>query len=307
MPYIIENANILKGDQLSTNSLLIEQNRILQLKRSFHMNHVRMDASPFIMTRPHVMFAENIPLPSKQGTEYYTHEFILKGCTTFVTYVSLTYEEEFFSKLAKRRNQLAASPIDFVVGVKIPLRLLTTSLIRKCKREKVPMILIKVENKEELLEKPWGWLREAMFPYFPLLIPVFAEENPQSREEKEALWDKIMSREKIRAISVDLQHGSLVPDIVQREMGLYPLKGNLHPGGEVSYNLYIPKDVTKIVDESALFHYDNSRLLFTIHKGMVIRAGKKINYRPSFGNEVEIKTTGYFTTPFSFTNEPARL
>ena len=62
------------------------------------------------------------------------------------------------------KTTLISSPIDFIIGVRIPVRLITPSFIRKCKREKVPAIFVELEDLDELEDIPWGWVRDALFP-----------------------------------------------------------------------------------------------------------------------------------------------
>lgn len=49
-----------------------------------------------------------------------------------------------------------------------------------------------------------------------------------------------------------------------------------------------------MIEELDLFHYHNHRLLVTVHKGNVIRAGSNVFYRPGFGEEVTVKTPSYY-------------
>ncbi|KIY20780.1 hypothetical protein UB32_17205, partial [Mesobacillus subterraneus] len=65
-------------------------------------------------------------------------------------------------------------------------------------------------------------------------------------------------------------------------------------GGEVSYNLYNMEAVANYCEEQALF-FQSKHLAVTVDKGKVIRAGTEVYYRPGKGENVIIKTPGFFT------------
>lgn len=293
MPYIIENAHILKGKQLQKNSLLINKNRIIQTRMSFrYFQHMKMDANSFIMTRPHVIYDADIAAlsSSKQRSDYFIHSFILKGSTIMLTSISIQYESDLLNQLNTIRKKLIDCPIDYVIAVKIPVKLLTTSFIRKCKREKISVILVEVNEVNELSQIPWGWIREAMFPYFPPLLPIFNHNNRSDQE----LWLQMMNKENIPTMIEQLDNGALLSENLIKKIGIYPLKGNLFSGGEVSYNFYLKPASLGNVDESELFHYYNDKLVITVHKGIVIRAGKDYIYRSDLGEELKITTPSFF-------------
>lgn len=293
MSYIIENANILKGNRLEKSSLLINKNRIVQMRPAFRQfQQMKMDAQSYIMTCPQVIYVENIPIPSsfQQRKDYYIHSFILKGCTTLLTSISIQYESELSEKLNSIRNSLRDCPIDYVIAVKIPIRLLTTTFIRKCKREKIPAMIVEVDQVDELAQLPWGWIREAMFPYFAPLLPMFTNKQAGQIER----WNQLMKKENIPTTSETLVSGTTVSQSLLKKIGIYPLKGNLFTGGEASYNLFLKTDSSQDVDESHLFLYDNNRLVITVHKGIVIRAGEEVDFRPDLGEELKISIPSYF-------------
>lgn len=55
MTYIIENANVLSEQNITTTSFLVKHDRITSVLSSFKkLTHMRMDAEPFIMTPTYV-------------------------------------------------------------------------------------------------------------------------------------------------------------------------------------------------------------------------------------------------------------
>jgi hypothetical protein len=298
MMYIIENANLLKDMQLNTRSFLISENRITKI--SSHFNHyrmIKMDAGPYIMTPTFVLFNSNIPqIGSFQELKtYLLEECILKGCTTLFTYVSVSFENELSAKISKLKTALLSSPIDFIIGVRVPIRLITPSFIRSCKKEKIPAIFVDLQNPDELEEIPWGWIREAMFPFNSPLIPLISSE--QKKEVKTVLskWKGIMNRENIPALYDELKENQPLTVTILNKVGLYPQKASLMCGMELSYNLYTKTKEIQNVDEVNLFHYHGDRLVVTVHKGKVLRAGDEVLFKPGNGEHVRVRTPSYFS------------
>lgn len=297
MAYIIENAHLLKEDRLEQTSLFIKNKRFDSLRPSYkRFSHMRLDANSYIMTPPHILFNPNIPFDSsfQSMKEYYIKEFITKGCTMFLTYAEVDKEYLLNSAIKRMKTKLLNSPIDYVIGVRIPLRLLTTSFLRKCKREKIPAIFIEIEEDAELESIPWGWLREAMFPYNSPLIPIFTSDKPKNRNRARAKWVSILEQEKIPFIQDELSAGEPIQHKNLCKIGIYPVKTGIHQGGEVSYNFYSKEDFYSNMGEKGLFQHYQEKLLVTVHKGTVVRAGDEIMFRPGFGEHVTIKTPSFY-------------
>ena len=125
MGYIIENATILKDSKLTKCSLLIKENQIAAKQTQFKQDKViKMNTEAFIMTPTFVQLDSEIPLNTsfQDLKKYIIDKFIMKGCTTLFTYASITYENELNKKINEVKTALIGSPIDFIIGVKIPLR-----------------------------------------------------------------------------------------------------------------------------------------------------------------------------------------
>jgi hypothetical protein len=297
MAYIIENAHVLKEDKLEQTSLLIKDKRIDSLRPSFkRFKYMRLDANSYIMTPPHILFSPKIPIDSsfQSMKHFYVNEFLNKGCTMFLTYAEVDKEYLLKPALKRMKTRLLNSPIDFVIGVKIPLGLLTTTFIRKCKREKIPAIFVSIEDDTNLETIPWGWLREAFFPYNCPLIPIIDSDKPRIQKRLLGKWTNIMSQEKIPFIQDELMADSPIEHENLCKIGIYPVKSGIQQGGEVSYNFYLKKDLPTSMEEPELFHKYMDKLLVTVHKGTVVRAGGNILFRPGFGEHVSIQTPSFF-------------
>jgi hypothetical protein len=298
MTYIIENANILKENELVTTSFLVKDNQISYISKNFRKySFMKMNVEPYIMTPTYVLFDPLVELPTSfaHKKDYFLKNFILKGCTTILTFIEVNYEKELLAKLKNIKLELLNSPIDYVIGVKIPLNILNASFVRKCKREKIPAIFIDLKESDDLSMVPWGWIREAMFPYNCPLIPLFPDDENRNNKKLLHDWKRVLEEQKIHHIESPLVERVPLTLLVLSKIGVFPLKSSLIQGGDVSYNLYRRNRENKNIDVMSLFHYHNDRLLVTVHKGIVIRAeGSEILFRPGFGEYVTINTPSYF-------------
>jgi hypothetical protein len=300
MTYIIENANILKESELLTTSLLVKENKFAYISNNIRKySFTRMNAEPYIMTPTFVLFdsLEHFKNSSfQEKKDYFLKNFVMQGCTTILTYVNIKYENEVSSKIKSTKLELINSPIDYLIGIKVPLRLLTPGLIRKCKKEKVPAIFIELNEMDDLSIIPWGWIREAMFPFNSPLIPYIVDMDVRKSKKLLFEWNNVMKVQKINHIEEPLSERQPLQLRVLSKLGIFPLKSSIVQGGEVSYNLYKKNREFKNVDTLSLFQYHNERLLVTVHKGIVIRASEAgILFRSGFGEHVSVKLPSFFS------------
>jgi len=290
MTYIIENANLYKNNQLYKTSLLVDNQKILSVQPTFSKyRYMKMDAKNFIMTPTNVFYCKGIPELKNYTTErnYFITQFLLKGCTTvLVSTEPIEYIYELDAKVETVRKLFSRSPLDYIIGLTIPLKLLTPELVKKCKRKKIPSLFIELNDPNELKNIPWGWIREAIFPYNFPFIPVF--HNHENIEKKLTVWNAILTKEKIPHLSEMLYENKPISFPSLKKIGIYPMKGYLQVGGELTYNLYL-------LNENDHLHEINERsLTITVHKGDVIRAGNKVYYNPKKGEEIVIKRPSFF-------------
>ena len=296
MTYILENVNILKNGKLSRTSLLVEHGKITLMKPSLdRFRFMKMDGDSFIMTAPHVTLDTQIPFhqPFHEQKEYYSDQFIRKGCTTFLTYVEINHEFELQIKFDQFKKNLLNSPIDYVIGIKIPIRLLTARFMRECKKRKIPAIFVRIDNKDDLSSVPWGWIKEAMFPYNSPLIPIFQVGKDNS--ELKQTWQMVMSKEKISSFSDEILEKRPITERHLAKIGIYPLKASIHQGAEISYNLYEKSRELYKLDQTELYDQHEYKLRITVHKGTVIKAGEQLNFQSGFGEQIIIKTPSFYT------------
>ncbi|GLB57985.1 hypothetical protein [Cytobacillus sp. NCCP-133] len=297
MAYIIENANILKEDKLKIVSLLVKNNEITlmqpELKR---FQFMKMDANPYIMAAGSVVLDTAIPVekPFSELKDYFIKEFLFKGCAAFLTAAAVKHEYSLRSDIKGLKARLLSSPIDYIIGVRIPVRLLTPSFMRKCKRECVPVVFVEVTDAEELEHVPWGWVRESMFPYNCLISPIFLSRNGKEKSRIKKVWERFMKEQKIPSITEEIKEHEPLSRAILSKAGIFPVKGMIQQGGELTYNLYVKSGEGIPIEESELFHYHRDKLAVTVQKGKVIRAGQEIVFYPGYGEHVKINTPAYF-------------
>lgn len=298
MAYIIEDANILKNKGLTTSSMLIQDDRIAAIQSSFkRYTLIKMSLEHFIMSPSYIMLNSEIPANGsfQELKKFMIQHLLVKGCTTLLTYVTVSFEEELKVKLAEMNTALISSPIDFMIGIKIPIRLITPGFIRKCKKEKVPAIFVELSSPDEMEKVPWGWIRDALFPFNCPFIPIIS--NAKKKEAKPLLskWKDTMIKEKIPAIYEEITENLPLPVPILNKIGVYPSKASLLIGSELSYNLYSKSREIMNVDEVDLFHYHGDRLVLTVHKGKIVRSGEEVLFKPGYGEYVKVQTPSYFS------------
>jgi hypothetical protein len=296
--YIIERANYAVEDSLSEISMLIEEDRISAIRNSFsHYSQMRLNVSPFIMTPVHVMCDLEFPIDHEFTSfkSYILDHFISKGCTTILTSFSISYEYEFHNKLQERKTSLLSSPLDYTIGLVSPPRLITQDIIRLCKRNKVPVIWLKMNDMEAFKSVKWGWIKGMLVDYPITFVPFFTT-NLDKKEKIKPLkiWQKTMEFEKIPHFSEEIPQKVPLSLKKLKKIGIYPHRGNFLSGGEISYNLYMNNDERPLSDENS-FHYESHELKCTMNRGKYYYLHDHGCFYPGAGKELRIQTPGFFT------------
>jgi len=299
MAYIIENANMYKHQSIEKVSLLVDKSKILSVQPSFSKyKYMKMNANHFVMTATHVMMDLNVfeKVHHDEKEKYVIEQFLMKGCTTVLAVSTVDYNHTFNDYIEKTRNFFDETPLDYVTAVQIPFHKLTPTFIRKCKREKIPAIFVEItiDHDHQIENTAWTWIKDALFPYNCPLIPVLKTTNLNEKNYILSKWNKILKQEKVPYVDQPLMLNEPIPLDVLKKIGIYPLKGYLQTGGELSYNLYYPSKESMIqeglkdIDESEL------SLIITVHKGVVIRVENKVHYDKRQGEELKISRPSFF-------------
>lgn len=299
MSYILDSARLLKSDRIQKTSLLINQNRIEFMRQTMeNIRYMRMDLSPYLLTPGHVMvdFSLHSSLQFHGFKHLITNRYIKKGCTTVVTVANVNNENDLLSSVKEKRQLMINSPIDYYIGIKLPFKSLTPSLIRKCKRYNISVIFVDIEEHDNLLSKSWGWIRDAMFSNPITLVPYVNEETYSLIKKQKTLqiWDKIMNEHRLSSIPMILKEGEPISRDVLMRLGIYPIKGDLHVGGQVNYNLYQYDEVHNLTDGRPIIDFDRTYPVITTHQGKLIQVNGMVSFIPGIGEECFISISGRF-------------
>lgn len=211
-----------------------------------------------------------------------------QGCSTILTVYPLTPGEPFKRQLKKARHHMINSSIDYVIGVSLPLRELTPTFVRACKREKIPFIFTDVDTLTDFDRIPWSRIRDAMFPYRPVIVPNWFNIDLHAAR---TLWRTICDEHDIPTLFSIPHDREILTMKMRKKIGISPLKGELRTGGTADYNLY----QTACIAGADHVHYDKKYIpdVVVLNK-KVMKAGPHIYYRPGFGREIVIRVPGYF-------------
>lgn len=298
MNYIIENANVVSDNGISTISLLIEKNRIAHYGKTLkRYKSLRINVSSYFMTPGHI-FCEyelsqtsNLPIYKER-----LQTLIKKGCTTVIVPCNIRYESEFQQKIKEARHSMINSTIDYVIGVHLPLEKLTPTTIRLCKRYNLPFIIVDVYEHDNIFSVPWGWLREAQYQYQVPIYPIWKSEDQKVVRQQMDDWQDATSANHIPTYMNFPTNQIPLSKVVLKQIGLYPKKGELLIGNDIDYNLYIYRDSELGVDEKNKLDYHKINPIITVHKGRLLRVEDEMNFYPGFGEELKVKIPGLFGT-----------
>lgn len=296
--YIIEDALYATDESSRRVSFLVEDDKIAAIREKFsYYSHIRLNISPFIMTPSHVICDVSLPvdLDFSSFKTYFLDHFISKGCATILTSFTISYEFEFLGKLEERKTSLLSSPLDYTIGLSAPAHLITPEVIRLCKRNRVPVIWVEVDDMEAFRSIKWGWVKGLLYDYRITFVPFFTTKLDKKQKMKHLrMWQKTMSSENIPHFSDEMKQKVPMSISQLKKIGMYPHRGNFLPGGEISYNLYMKKEMDQSPDDS-LFHYESHVLKCTMNRGKYHFLNGRTYFHPGAGKELKIQTPGFFT------------
>ncbi|MED1604244.1 hypothetical protein MKX67_14700 [Cytobacillus sp. FSL W7-1323] len=296
MVYMIENVyrqNKSKGAYVPT-SYVIGNEKILAVREApfRQYTYMKIDGDPYVISPPLVKYVETIP---DDMPNFFLSELILKGCLVFMTKVEISYKHQLKSAIQLLDDKLKISPIDYLLGVQLPLASLQPDMIRLLRKEKIPAVFVEITGINDLDDMPWGWVKEAFFPYFSTLIPIFKHvDNEKDYRLLQQKWVYYMKKHRLPYVAHPLRNGELINEQTQATIGIYPFKTQLQPGLEANYNFYKRgREITNI-EELDVYHYHRERLVISCLRGRVLRAGDWHHPLEGFGKRVMIKTPSYY-------------
>lgn len=295
MPYIIDQVRTWEHEQVKVCSILIENNEIRRIEPSLNnLKFVRMDGRGYYLTPGLVFFDQTLHRHNNfhEFKREVTSGMLERGCTTIVHIVDILYEREALVKLKEHRRKLLNAPIDYVFVIRIPLKKLTPSLIRSCKKWNIPALILTINSHEELSEMPWGWIKESLFPRPICLIPEINTSSNYSLIEKE--WKNTVQGFRLLSSEKPVKERTPLSKDLLMKLGLYPERGVIHQGARVTYNLYRWANKSDLVEEIDIVDYDNHIPEIIVHNGIVMKAGERFYFQPGQGQEIQNVYPGRF-------------
>lgn len=290
MTYIIENASTsLCGKE--NRSYLIEGSKVAYTSTHFaQYTFMRMNTDNFIVRPGHVMIDMSVIKISNFNNFKERMKFLQEiGCTTVISAFDISYESQFVSELKKAKHALINSTIDFVIGLKIPLRKLTPTLMRKCCQYDVPILFTEINEIADIYRVQWQRIREELYRYRVFIIPVWKVDlSTRNFNRLQTNWLNILAQNKIYTQKASPKELTPLSKQFLLTLGLYPNKGSLHTGSDADYLLYF-KD--KLINQ---IHFHTDKPEVVIVKGVVKKAGQKIYLEPGSGKEITIKVPSKF-------------
>ncbi|WP_409288954.1 hypothetical protein [Peribacillus sp. SCS-37] len=286
MRYIIERATLYQGGKWMDTALSIRNNKIFTIHTSIdRMSGIRMDLSRFIMTPPDTFLEFQPELLTDQ--KYVKEHLILRGAACVLAVPRIQYASRLPQAIRSLQNILKQFPLDMVKGIRLPVSAFTPDFILKCKKNKIAAIFIELSENDRLETVPWEWIRQNAFPYNPVLVPVTDSERILSE------WESRLSKHGIKHLIHCPAEDRPLSESDLKAFGIYPFKGFLHSGGEISYNLFEKLDGEELLP--GIFSGGYDRLVVTVLDGKLIRAGQWIDTEGIRGRELVIRVPGFFT------------
>ena len=288
MPYILENVKVFENETMKETNFIVKEGLFYSRGtpvRKLSFMRLQLDKQK-VITACDTAFAD-LGAWEQKGTDY-AEELVLNGYTTVIFPVDLAYEYQLDNALNKARSLLEDFPLDYVLIIRAPATLIKPSLIRKCKARHIPALIMKLGHMREMHLLDWSRLREASFPYKLLWIPEFPEGYESSGQPQ---WKRIASEAKLPHSEASIPLHEALGKPMLKKIGLYPYKGILRAGGEVSYHI-MEDNAIQCLNIKRMAYYD--KIDATVYKNKVIRYGARVDLSKAHGKELEIRVPGYF-------------
>ncbi|WP_221565190.1 hypothetical protein [Alkalihalobacillus sp. TS-13] len=294
MEYILENVWTTDKDPRQKH-VHIKNNVVCYVsERPLKMKCLTVNSAGLNVIPGHILRQFEINEINEETLLTQCEELVLQGCTAIVTAFPLKYTKEFVPRLEDFRKQLAIFPIDYVIGLQMPMTRISPSLIRTCQKHKIPFINAIVEQEEDLETVIWEWIRNVNFPY---TIPIVADWSQLPVHEKRLVqlkekWNRICKEKSICTIDAFPDEGERFTKEQLQGLGIYPKKGSWVSGCDVDYLIY-KENIS--VDEEQILKYDGSNNPdIVVQNGKVIKAGNEIHLEQGAGRELRIIRPGIF-------------
>ncbi|WLD91817.1 hypothetical protein [Alkalihalobacillus sp. AL-G] len=221
-------------------------------------------------------------------------QLISTGCTTVVTTFSIRFAKELEGRYNRLVEHLSVLPIDYVIGLSLPMTRITPSLIRTCQKKKIPFIYGILEQEEDIDTVIWEWIRNVNFPY---TIPIIAGWEQLALQEKRLMqlqdrWSRVSKSKSITTIKqLPLPEQPFTKYHLQ-ELGIYPQKGSWVTGCDIDYVIY--EQDTPLAAQSRVQYDESNQPVLVVRKGTALKVGDDIYINPGEGKQLQITRPGLF-------------
>jgi len=261
--------------------VLVDQGSIRFCSNSVEdRNIIEMDTSIFNVYTGKVKIERDVGFAFQNGQGLsYVKRMLLFGYSSFIYMVDLEYESLTERLIEESRQHLASCPLDFVLGVRVPLERLTPSWIRKIKQMSIPLIFIYVVSGEDLIRAPWQRYIEAGFPVRMMFL---LDQHQSSLPEKNQrviseVWQGIVKHWRMNSYFHVSKPGERVPLLFLKRLGMYPLKGSFDSGSDADYFMYSKEQKS---DPPPVFPE------IIVLRGVVVKSGTTWNLEEVKGKEL---------------------
>ncbi|MCT8138904.1 hypothetical protein H1D32_15005 [Anaerobacillus sp. CMMVII] len=284
MSYIIENTLTNLYGVEHKNSYIIEGSKVIySSKHLSKYRHFRVNTNQFVLTPGYIMIDFGIlTIDDFQGFKDGMKHLQTIGCTTLITACDVQVEDQIDRELKRAKHALINSSIDYLLGVKIPLKKLTPTLVRKCCKYKVPILFTEINAPEDIHTIQWQWIRNELFPYQIMIVPIWNISAPAWKLRKlKSDWDDVLTKNKILTQQDSPSEHTPLPKQFLFNIGLYPMKGSLQVGTDADYLLFSSKGLVDNESDLGELYPD-----VVIANGIVKKAGSNVIMQPGCGKEL---------------------
>ncbi|MFS0781390.1 hypothetical protein [Bacillus sp. 1P06AnD] len=286
MSYIVEQLSLYENGQVRKTNLVMKDD--LVYARDIPVN--RMSFMRLNLDNHILLAAETIFGSVEQwlhGGNRYADACIRMGATTVIFAMEIDYERQFDNLLKKTRKALASFPLDYVIIAKVPMALVRPSLLRRCKQNHIPAVIVAIEAGGEIGKVAWSRMREAIFPYKMVFVPEYAVCSDKQKYD----WQTCMQKDKLPHLQEPLRLNEHLPKDALKKFGIYPFKGIIRNNGEISYNVIKENDLNCLIPLKTTYH---DYIQYTVFHNKVIRAGNETFIPEKPGAQMDIAVPGFF-------------
>ncbi|WP_257351769.1 hypothetical protein [Pseudalkalibacillus decolorationis] len=294
MEYILENVWTAENESRKKN-VYVKNNTICYVSdRPLKIKCMKVNTNGLQFIPGYIMRDFSLESLDTESLLKRCEEVINLGCTTLVTTFSIRYGKEIEDRYNRFLNHLSVMPIDYVIGLSIPMRRITPAIVRFCQKKKVPFIYAVVEQEEDPDTVVWEWIRNVNFPYTIPIIPGWGQlalHDKRTMQLKDN-WQRICRMKSITTIqSFPLEEQPLTKYHLQ-ELGIYPKKGSWITGSDVDYQVY-QQDPSLAAPPRVQYDKSNKPLL-VVRNGTDLKVGGDLRINPGTGKHLKITRPGLF-------------